>query len=335
MVRPETATIVSIMTVLALASTGVATAQTSSNNVSISASPPSSAPQNGTFSVAYTITNNESAQYAYTIKLPNLPENTTVSDITGDVKSSAPGNSPPTASTDAVAVGESATVTVTYESTGVTAKTISLDATADNSLSGATDKTSSTVSVEQPGPEIAVTQAPSLVTQGNGMSIEYTVNAEDSALTLTLTAPKTGVNVSKFNGAIKSSNPSGSPPTASTEFITANSSKSVTVYYTASDAVFGTSPNVTQQIIMKASNPNGRASDTATADVTIQKPDAVPDDPKTRAKKIAGVNNTNNVSQGDVTLTITKFAQKGAADGIDVTQNDVTAMISYFAQKTS
>lgn len=333
MVRFRSASIVAMTAILALASMGgIAAAQSSNDDVSISASHPSSVPQSGTFSVTYTVENNASAATAYTVEIPNLPENTTVTDITGDVRSSNPNGSPPAASTVAVAAGGSATVTVEYETTGVTTNTLSVEATATAPLSGATDKATSTISVEQPGPDINVTDAPSLMTQGNGMSIEYSVKADDAALTVKLTEPQIGVNVSEFAGSIRSSNPSGSPPSASTEFIPANSSKSVTVDYTVSDAVFGAGPNVTQRITLTASNPTGGASDTATADVTIQKPSAVPSDPATRVKKIAGVESTNNVTQNDVTVTITKFSRDSAAGSIDVTQNDVTAMITYFAR---
>lgn len=333
MVRLRSVSIVAMTAVLVLGSMGaIAAAQPSSEAVSISASDPSSVPQDGTFSVTYTVENNASAATAYTIEVPNLPENTTVTDITGDVRSRTPDGNPPAASTESVAAGESATVTVEYETTGVTTDTLSVEATATAPLSGATDKASSTASVEQPGPDITVTDAPSLMTQSNGMSIEYSVNADDAALTVTLTEPQTGVNVSEFTGAVKSTNPSGSPPSASTEFIPANSSKSVTVDYTVSDAIFGTGPNVTEQITLTASNPTGGASDTATAGVTIQKPSAVPSDPADRATRIADVESTNNVTQNDVTLTITKFARDSAAGSIDVTQNDVTAMITYFAR---
>jgi hypothetical protein len=318
---------------LALASMGgIVAAQSSSNAVSISASDPPSVPQDGTFSVTYTVENNASAATAYTIKIPNLPENTTVTDITGDVRSSTPGGSPPAASTDSVAVGESATITAVYKTTGVTTDTLSVEATATAPLSRATDKATSTISVKQPGPNITVTDAPSLVTQGNGMSIDYSVAANDAAVTLTLTEPQSNINISKFDGGIQSSNLNGSQPSASTEFISANSSEPITVDYTVSSTVFDTEPNITQQITLTASNPTVGASDTATASVTIQKPSEVPSDPTTRAEEIAGVESTDNVTQDDVTVTITKFSRDSAANGIDVTQNDVTAMITYFAR---
>lgn len=331
MLRLRLASVVVMTAVLALASMGgIAAAQSSSGDVSITASTPSSVPQDGTFSVSYTVENNASDGASYKIAVPNLPKNTTVSGFTGKVRAPSPDSNPPSASTEFIPSGESATLTVEYETTGITTDTLSVEATAEAPLSEATDKAISTVSVEQPGPDVTVTSAPSLITQGNGMSIEYNIAADGVATTLKITKPQTGVNVSDFSGAIRSSNPTGSPPTATTEFIATNSSESVTVDYTVSKNVFDTNQNVTQSITLVASNPTAGTSGTATTNVTIQKQSAVPSDPALRATKIADANSTADIGQGDVSLTVTKFNRDSTADNIDVTQEDVSLMITFF-----
>lgn len=53
-------------------------------------------------------------------------------------------------------------------------------------------------------------------------------------------------------------------------------------------------------------------------------------DPTQRALQITGKNDPSDLTQNDVTATITRFNRGQSVNGIDITQNDVTTMITLF-----
>lgn len=67
----------------------------------------------------------------------------------------------------------------------------------------------------------------------------------------------------------------------------------------------------------------------ATATLTIED-DSVPTDPTERVLQITGKSDPSQLTQNDVTATITRFNRGQSVNGVTVTQNDVTAMITLF-----
>lgn len=68
---------------------------------------------------------------------------------------------------------------------------------------------------------------------------------------------------------------------------------------------------------------------TDTVQLTVEASDA-PADPEARALQIADVNDPSELTQDDVTATITRFERGEAVDGVAVTQDDVTTVITLF-----
>lgn len=318
--------------------TGGVTAQSDDSvvDVTVSSAPDTAAPGSN-ISVTYTVNNTGDAISSYTIDVAERSSNVTVTGVSGDIQAKKIDAEPPSASTDAIDPGMTATVTVTYaladSATG--AETIGVEAR--EPLSGDTDTANSTTTIETPEPEpateLTVTAAPDLVTQGNGILIDYEASSANSSLTLDLSTPQTGLAVETFTGAIRSQNVTA-PPTATTEFINTSQSKTVAVEYRATDALFG--PNderINQTIELRATNPLENETDTAAVSVTIQKPEATPDDPEERARDIAAVNNTSELSQNDVTAAITRFDRRQGVNGIDIKQNDITTLITLFERQ--
>jgi len=66
-----------------------------------------------------------------------------------------------------------------------------------------------------------------------------------------------------------------------------------------------------------------------TATLTVEN-DSVPQDPTQRALQIAGKSDSSELTQDDVTATITRFNRGQSVNNIDIKQDDVTAMITLF-----
>lgn len=83
-------------------------------------------------------------------------------------------------------------------------------------------------------------------------------------------------------------------------------------------------------IRVQAGDAMHRAYDlTDTIQLTAEASDA-PTDPEARALQIAGVNDSSELTQNDVTATITRFERGEAVDGVAVTQDDVTTVVTLF-----
>ena len=109
---------------------------------------PETVRSNTTFSATYDIENTGEATNAYTVEMALDRDNVTVTGFSGDIQSSAVDNQPPSASTEAVAVGARATVTVDYQVAANTTGNASLTATARNPLAGNQTSLSQNVSIQ-------------------------------------------------------------------------------------------------------------------------------------------------------------------------------------------
>jgi hypothetical protein len=67
----------------------------------------------------------------------------------------------------------------------------------------------------------------------------------------------------------------------------------------------------------------------ATATLTVET-DSAPTDPTQRVLQIAGKSNPSDLTQDDVTATITRFNRGQSVNNIDINQDDVTATITLF-----
>jgi surface glycoprotein (TIGR04207 family) len=70
--------------------------------------------------------------------------------------------------------------------------------------------------------------------------------------------------------------------------------------------------------------------DEVTVDAEVVEESTVPTDPEERALQLTGVNNASELTQDDVTATITRFERNESANGVDPTQDDVTTVITLF-----
>jgi hypothetical protein len=68
----------------------------------------------------------------------------------------------------------------------------------------------------------------------------------------------------------------------------------------------------------------------ASATLTVEEDTGVPTDPTQRALQITGKNDPSELTQNDVTATITRFNRGQTVNDIDITQDDVTATITLF-----
>lgn len=109
---------------------------------------PETVQPNSTFSATYEVENAGEAINAYTIEMAVDRDNVTVTGFSGDIQSSTVDNQPPSASTDAIAVGARATVTISYQVAADTTGNTSLTATTRNPLSGANTTLSQNISIQ-------------------------------------------------------------------------------------------------------------------------------------------------------------------------------------------
>ncbi|PHQ40522.1 hypothetical protein DJ69_00695 [Halorubrum persicum] len=123
--------------------------QTQAGNLTLQAvDVPKTVQPNSTFSATYEVENRGEAVNAYTIEMAVDRDNVTVTGFSGDIQASDVNNQPPSASTDAIAAGERATVTISYQVAANTTGNTSLTATARNPLTGANATLSQDVSIE-------------------------------------------------------------------------------------------------------------------------------------------------------------------------------------------
>lgn len=197
--------------------------------------------------------------------------------------------------------------------------------------SGGTNESTGGNDSTQTTPSVTVTQAPNSVQENSSFTIEYNLTANDSSLTLEVTNLPNGITVSDFAGDVQSEDPTGTPPSASTSFISADSTGAVTITYQAGKNVTGANQtSVDLSIEVTASNPLSGATTTTTTSLTVEAPSATPDDPRKRALQIAGKNKASKLTQSDITAAITRFNRGQSVNGIDIGQNDITTLITLF-----
>jgi len=145
---------------------------------------PETVQSNSTFSATYEIENTGQATTAYTVEMAVDRDNVTVTGFSGDIKSSAVDDKPPSALTDAIAVGARAEVTINYQVTADTTGNATLTATARNPQSGASTTLPQNISIqtvtEPAAPVFSVTSinAPDEVTAGD--EVEVSANIENT-----------------------------------------------------------------------------------------------------------------------------------------------------------
>lgn len=334
----SSATLVVVITVLLvpLAFATGAMAQSSDTVVELNVSDAPEAVEPGDdFSVVYSVNNVGSQTSSYTIDVADRSPNVTVTEFSGDIRASDTDGDPPSASTDAIDPGETGTVTISYTVAENASISETVGVVAREPLVGSTDEAESTISVVEQEPEsateLSVATAPDVVTQGNGIAVDYEFSTNDSALTIELADPTSGLSVESFTGAIESQDLAGSPPTATTEFVESGKNATFSVEYRIEDELFGPNENRTNQTIeLAATNAVENETDHARVSITLQKPETTPNDPVDRAEQIADVDDSSEISQNNVTEVITRFERRQAANDIDIVQNDITTMITLF-----
>lgn len=293
--------------------------------VNVTDGPSTVAPDN-TFEINYTVENTDSQTAAYTLNINGLPPGLTVKRFDGDIQASSPEASPPTTSTTAMSPGDTATITVTYRAEAGLSGDKSIEAEAIEPLGGTNDTVASVVTVEQPAAHsITVGDAPSTVVQDTKFDITYTVEntaGRSTAYTLEADTLPSGTTVRSFSGDIESSSPDASLPTATTDAIAAGGTGSVTVTYQAAADATGN-----KTIGLTAEDPIKETDDSTSIILTAVE---TPSNPQERALQIAGVSNTLELTQSDITIAITQFSRGQTTNGLTIKQNDVTALITLF-----
>lgn len=153
---------------------------------------PDTVSQNDTVSITYEIENAGADIGGFTTTVTQLPSGATVDAITGAIQSSAPDDNPPTASTEAIAPGETGTITVSYRlndnvSTGDAVFGIEVSQPLDNT----SDTASSTVTVTEASPAGDETSTPTAsdITVGQSTAIQtvtWELDIDDTEHTITV-----------------------------------------------------------------------------------------------------------------------------------------------------
>jgi uncharacterized membrane protein len=291
---------------------------------------PDTVGQDDTFTIEYNIENTGEDQGAFSLEIPNLPPGITVETIEGDIQASDLDSDAPTASTDNAAAGGTLTVTVTYNTTNAEAGETALELTASQPLDGTSDSLTSTVTVQEPAavPEIGVTSGDDTARQGNTYERVYTITntgTDPGAFTLNVSNAEAGISIDDITGDIQSADVDATPPSATTNSVSAGGSVTVTVNYTvASDAATGMYAPFTLSAEQPLDNTN--ASDSG--NITVKEP--VSDDPKDRALEVSQKEDPSQITQNDITATITRFDRGQTSNGVDISQSDITTLITLF-----
>jgi hypothetical protein len=176
--------------------------------------------------------------------------------------------------------------------------------------------------------QLQVTEAPQTVQPNTTFTIMYdVVNGLElpTAYTLESTTASSNVTVTEFTGDIQSSDPAALPPSASTESVDGGGTAAVTVEY---QVAANTTGDV--QINITARDPLSGNRTNVSRNVTIQRTTAAPSDPTERALQITGKDAPTELTQNDVTATITRFEREQSVQNIEIGQDDVTTLITLF-----
>jgi hypothetical protein len=169
---------------------------------------PETVQPNSTFSATYEVENAGEAINAYTIEMAVDRDNVTVTGFSGDIQSSNVDNQPPSASTDAIAVGARATVTISYQVAADTTGNTSLTATTRNPLSGANTTLSQNISIQtaaaapddptQRALQITGKSDPSELTQNDVTAVITRFNRGQSVNNVTVTQDDVTATITLF-----------------------------------------------------------------------------------------------------------------------------------------
>jgi halocyanin-like protein len=292
-------------------------------------SAPSETNQASTFDVSYTIENIGDNPGSFTLTVPEA-SGVTVSDISGDIQSSDTNSSPPVALTNSAhANGDTLSVTVTYSvASDASAGDVDLDLTANQPIDDTTDSVTTSVSIQPSGGiQLRATDIPQTVQSDATFSVTYEVKntgKTSNAYTIETAVDRDNVTVTDFSGNIQSSAVDNQPPSASTDLIDGEESGTVIVEYRV-----GADTNGNATLTATAIEPISGGQTSLSREIPIQ---ATPEDPTERALQIAGKGDPSELTQNDVTATITRFERGLSVNGITITQNDVTATITLFGR---
>jgi hypothetical protein len=153
--------------------TGLLPSQSDELTLTVTDEPESASPGEQ-FTVTYGIENGGSGATAYTLESTTGMSNVTVAAFSGQIESSDVDNEPPSASTEAINVGETASVTVTYDVASNVSGIATVSATARDPLSQSSSEVSREVSIQsvptdptQRALQIADKNSPSEFTQND------------------------------------------------------------------------------------------------------------------------------------------------------------------------
>lgn len=292
---------------------------------------PSTIGSNETFVINYEIENTGADTGSFSLDVPAPASGVTVEAIEGDIQSSDTSSDPASASTDAVdPSGGTASVSVTYNASGLSTGDITAELTARQPLDSTSDSVSSTITVASSTaiPLITPAGGTDTVRQANTYQSSYTIantGSSPGSFTLTVSEVNSAITIDDISGSVQSTDVNATPSSATTTSINASEEATVVVEYTVSEnATLGTYALFT----LTATQPIDNTTDSRKSNVTVKEPE--PEDPQQRATEIAEKDDPAELSQNDVTAAITRFDRGETANGIELSQNDITALITLF-----
>ena len=162
------------------------------------------------------------------------------------------------------------------------------------------------------------------VAPGENVTLTYTVNnveSQDTSYTLAVNSLSPNLTVTDIAGDIKSTKLEGDRPTATTTSLAAGSSGTVTISYQAAADTTGQAT-----VDVSAEEPLSGAATNVTSTLTIQEIA----DPTQRVLTITGKSSLQELTQNDVTATITRFNRGQSVNNVGISQDDVTTVITLF-----
>ncbi len=154
---------------------------------------PSTVEPGSTFTISYVIENQGDAVAAYTVENAADAPNVTLTDFSGDIQSKAVDNDPPSASTDAIDVNTSGTVTAEYQLENNTTGSRTVETTVREPLTGNSLNVSQEVTIQSPPPEDPTAR----VLQIANKSTTSALTQDD--VTATITRFERGLSVNNIN----------------------------------------------------------------------------------------------------------------------------------------
>jgi hypothetical protein len=180
--------------------------------------------------------------------------------------------------------------------------------------------------------QLTTRDAPETIQSNSTFNVTYDVESKadvETAFTLESSVNRSNISVTDISGDIQSSNLGATPPSASTDAVTANAPAVVIVeYQVAVNTTGGASLTTT------ARDPISGASNSTITNVNIGAQDSAPETPRERALQIAGKQSPDELEQDDITIAITQFERGQQANQIAIGQDDVTTLITLFERSS-